>query len=259
MSKGENKMKILFVLLAVTQLHLVTPARADGELIALQAALDVRDQFVTALENKDFTQITHDSMGSAVDFLAQDLRQNYSDEEMASKLENVWRVNESLFFTAKLADIGDHAPLIPKIEDFFKTLSDKYGSVILNLPLVQDIRTLNFAIPVVFNPKGSWQSTDYDNRIEYRKHFIPFANIVTYYGVLVACDYFAAKSSQPDLKKVCKPAAEKLKFAMGRYIAPPIADWIFKQTNKQVVITDHDRVYNTADELRVAIQRQGSN
>ena len=253
-------MKVLFVLLAVTQLHFSTPARAEGELAALQAALDVRDQFITALQNKDFTEITHNSMGSAIDLIAQDLRDTYSDEEMATKLQNVWRDNEALFFTVQLNDLGDHAPLIPKIEDFFKTLSDKYGTVILNLPMIKDVRTLNFAIPVVFNPKGSWQSPDYDNRIEYRKHFIPFANIVTYYGALVACNYFAAKSGQADMKKVCKPAAEKLQFAMGRYIAPPISDWIFKQTNKSILISDQQRQYNTADELRIAIQKEvGSN
>lgn len=250
-------MKVLFTLLAATQLYMSTPARAEGELIALQAALDVRDQFVTALEKKDFTAITHDSMGSAIDMLAQDIRQNYSDEKMAAKLEGAWKNDEMNFFTVALDDLGDHAPLLPQIEDVLNQLANKYGNVILTLPLVQDIRTLNFAIPVVFKPRGEWQSTEYDNRIEYRKHFIPFANIVTYYGTLVACNYFAAKSEQPDLKKICKPAAEKLKFAMGRYIAPPMSDWIFNQTNKGYVVSDKARKYNSAEDLRAAIQKDG--
>ncbi len=262
MSKGEKEMKVLFtLLLAVSMFQGVSSAKAEtfqGELGALQVALDVRDQFVTALQNKDFTQMTHDSMGSAIDLLAQNIRETYSDEEMASKLESVWRDNETLFFTVRLDDLGDHAPLIPKIEDFIKELSTKYGPVVMALPIIQDIRTLNFAIPVVFNPKGDWQSTEYDNRIEYRKHFIPFANIVTYYSSLVACNYYATKSGQPDLKKICKKAAEKLQFVMGRYIAAPISDWIFKQTNKSILISDRARKYNSAEDLRIAIQREGN-
>jgi hypothetical protein len=251
-------MKSLLVLLAVSQLYVSTPARAEGELIALQAAIDVRDQFVTALEKKDFTAMTHQAMGNAVDLLAQDIRQNFSDEVMASKLETIWKQNQMVFFTVNLNELGDHAPLIPQLEDLLNQLAEKYGNVILTLPIVQDIRTLNFAIPVVFKPKGDWQSPEVDNRIEYRKHFIPFANIVTYYAALVACNYFAAKSEQPEMKKICKPAAEKLKFAMGRYIAPPMSDWIFKQTNKGYVVTNEARVYNTAEDLKIAIF-QGSN
>ena len=254
-------MKALIALLfAVTMLQGSTSAKAEtfeGELIALQAAIDVRDQFITALEKKDFTEMTHNSMANAVEMLAQDLRKTYSDEKMANKLENVWSQNESMFFASNLDELGDHSPLIPKLEEFLTSLADKYGTIILTLPVVTDIRTLNFAIPVVFHPKGNWQSPELDNRIEYRKHFIPFANIVTFYGTLAACNYFATKSQQPDLKKVCKPAAEKLKFAMGRYIAPPMSDWIFKQTNKSYTVSTSARQYNTAQELLAALQ--GSN
>lgn len=257
-------MKIsITLLLAVAQLHIATAAKAanaGGELVALQAGLDVRDHFVSALQQKDFTQITHDSMGSAIELLAQDIRTTYENEEMASRLENIWNQNESLFFTLQLNDLGDHAPLLPQIEEFLKTMSDQYGTVIMSLPLVKDIRTLNFAIPVVFHPKGDWQSAEYDNRIEYRKHFIPFANIVTYYGVLVACNYYATKSGQSDMKKICKTAAEKLQFAMGRYIAPPMSDWIFNQTNKKFNVSNKQLKYVTADDLRAAIQKgTGSN
>lgn len=248
-------MKTIITLVAFAQLYIGTAAHAQGDLIALQAAIQVRDQFVTALEKKDFTEMTHQSMGNAIEILAQDLIDTHSDVAMAQKIRKIWNQNQSVFFTASFHDIGDHAPMIPKIEDFLKQLADKYGTIILTLPVVQDIRTLNFAIPVVFHPKGEWQSAEVDNRIEYRKHFIPFANIVTYYGALIACNYFAAKSEQPEMKKICRPAADKLKFAMGRYIAPPISDWIFNQSNRTYVVSSEARVYNTPEELRAAIQK----
>ncbi len=249
---------LILSLFAIAQLQLAAPARAEnvhqGELIALKAALDVRDQFITALQNKDFTEMTQKSMGNAVGVLADNIRNEYEDEGMASELEEIWAQDEVAFYSLGWRDLGDHSPLIPKIEEFLKTMADKYGTVIYSLPVVDDIRTLNFAIPVVFHPKGAWQTKDVDNRIEYRKHFIPFANIVTFYGSLLACNYYAQKSGQPEMKKVCQPAAEKLKFAMGRYVAPQMSDWIFAQTNKSITITDSQRRYTTAQELSAAIR-----
>jgi hypothetical protein len=243
---------------AMSQLQFLPIAKAEGiqgELGAINAALQVRNQIVTALEKKDFTEITHDSMGGAVSLLADELRNKMLDEDMAAQLENVWTEGENAFFTVEWRDLGDHDPYIPQLEEFLTQLADKYGTVIYSLPLVEDIRTINFAVPVVFHPKGAWQKSDVDNRIEYRKHFIPFANIVTFYGSLVACNYFATKSQQPDLKKVCQPAAEKLKFAMGRYIAPPISDWIFNQTNNAYFVSQSQLHYRNAEELRAAIYR----
>jgi len=246
-------MKTLFVMiLAVTQLHVskVQAATVSGEVDALQAALDARNHFVSALENKDFSSLTNQVMGNAVAMLAQELR-NRSDEAMASQLEIVWNNNQSVFFGSQFTDLGDHAPLIPQLEAYFVQLSDKYGPVLAAIPYVADIRILNFALPVVFQPHGSWQSKDVDSRIEYRKHFIPFANIVTYYTVLFGCQYIAVKEAQPDLKKLCQPAADKLKFYMGRYAAPQISDWIFAQTNQMIMVNE---TINTVDELRAAIQ-----
>jgi len=242
----------------MTQLQFAPIAKAEGfqgELGAINAALQVRNQIVTALEQKDFTQITHDSMGGAVSLLADDLRKQMNDEDMAVELETIWTEGENAFYGVEWRDLGDHDPFIPQLEDFLTQLADKYGTIIYSLPVVGDIRTINFAVPVVFHPKGAWQKSDGDNRIEYRKHFIPFANIVTFYGSLLACNYFAAKSQQPDMKKVCQPAAEKLKFAMGRYIAPPISDWIFNQTNKSYFVSQSQLYYNSAEELRAAIYR----
>ena len=252
---GVEMKTIAIAIFAITQLWMTTPAQAANELGALQAALDARNEFVTALEQQDFAQVTHNSMDGAVQLLAEQIRTEYKDAKMAQKVLQAWKADEANFFMLSLNDLGDHAPLLPQLEDALNQFADKYGTIIFSLPIVQDIRTLNFAIPVVFHPKGDWQSAEYDNRIEYRKHFIPFANIVTYYGVLIACNYYTSQSPQPDLKKICKPAAEKLKFVMGRYIAAPISDWIFKQNNKNYQVSTQARVYNTAEELRAAIQQ----
>jgi len=251
----------LFVLSALILSTGIGNFAKAGELDAMQAALDARNDFVTALQNKDFTEITHQAFGNAIATAVQDLRDR-SDYAMANELQNRWQSSDFVgaLFAAQLHDLGDHAPLFPWLDDFFNKMSSKYGTIIFNLPYVKDLRTLNFAIPVVFAPTGKgWEQDGIDARIEYRKHFIPFANIITYYVSLFGCDYVATKQGQPELKKLCSKAAEKLEFVMGRYIAPVVSDWIFKAANRgsnDSLQLSSDRLrYQTADELRKAIQQ----
>lgn len=160
-----------------------------------------------------------------------------------------------------MKDLGDHSPLLPWLEGFFQKVSDKYGTIILSLPMISEVRTLNFAIPVVFSPHGSWQMADVDSRIEFRKHFIPFANIITYYAANYGCLYVVQQNGLGQFKKLCTKAAEKLKFVMGRYIAPVISDFIFKSTNNNnnsetLEFTDKELVYTTAEELLNAVKTE---
>jgi hypothetical protein len=232
----------------------------DGEMKALQGALDARDEFVTALQNRDFSEVAHQGFSNAIETAVQDLRDR-SDNQMADELQAQWAATDftGALFAAGFRDLGDHTPLFPWLDAFFNKMAGKYGTIIFNLPYVQDLRTLNFAVAVVFAPASkAWQVAGVDARIEYRKHFIPFANIVTYYAALFGCNYAAKKYSIPQAKKLCTKAAEKLQFVMGRYLAPPVSDWIFKIANRgsnRTIQIGNDRLrYSTADELRKAIQ-----
>ena len=223
---------------------------------AIQAALEFRNQFLNATEKKDFTQVAHQGFEAAIKELAEELR-NRQDMAMADELIQNWQQTESLFFTLNMDDLGDHDPLFPWLENFFTKMTQKYGTIILTLPVVKDLRILNFAIPVVLHPKGKWQSTEVDNRIEYRKHFIPFANIVTYYSSNFACNYFAKKYGQNQLKRLCKMVSEKLEWVMGRYIAPAISDWIFKAANPALHLGKDQLIFMSVDDLRSAIYGLG--
>jgi hypothetical protein len=82
---------------------------------------------------------------------------------------------------------------------------------------------MNYALSVVFKPNGIWRNhTDYD-RIEYRKHFIPFADTATYWISLEVCKHYAMQ-----YKKFCDRGAGILEHVMGRYVAPRISDAVFK-------------------------------
>jgi hypothetical protein len=252
------------ILLVLSALSITTASYAHtnsieaSELPAIQAGIDARNLFVSALEKRDFTEIARQAFENAILTAVEDLRER-NDEAMATELLDQWRSFDfhAAAFMSQFHDLGDHAPLFPWLDEFFKKMASKYGSIIYSLPYVQDLNTLNYALPVVFAPKGSWQSADFDNRIEYRKHFIPFANIVTYYVSLYGCKYIAAKQGI-DGKQLCPKVADRLKHVMGRYIAAPVSDWIFKTANRgtttRLKVSDSSLRYKTAEELRRAIQ-----
>jgi hypothetical protein len=257
-------MRMILIVLAALSLQQYSQAQSidinQAQDDAVQASLDARDNFVTALENKDFTAITHDGFDSAIQEMANEILVDQNDPAMAQALLDLW-AQASLTFEATLAariankDLGDHDPLFPWLNNFIVNLASKYGNLIYSLQIIKDIQTLNFAIPVVFTPTGAWQSATGDNRIEYRKHFIPFANLVTYYVTLYGCKYELKKHGLDSLKKICSKAADKLEFVMGRYIAPVVSDWIFKASNHALTISDGQRHYNSVGDLRQAIQQ----
>jgi len=255
---------ILIVLAALTCQQYSHAASAQittqqGQDEAMQAALDARTNFVHALEKQDFTAITHDGFDSAIQELANEIATEQNDPAMAAELLNLWNQTSPAFaatLEARLTskDLGDHSPLFPWLNDFIGKLALKYGALIFSLPIIKDIQTLNFAIPVVFAPHGTWQAAGVDNRIEYRKHFIPFANLITYYVTLYGCNYELKLHGLTSLKKVCSKAADKLEFVMGRYIAPVVSDWIFNASNHPLSISEQRLQYNSVDDLRQAIQ-----
>lgn len=223
------------------------------ELQVVGAALSARNQLVQAFENRDFSEITLQTLNETVLGLENELRARQVSD-LADELKIKW---ENSYFNVlgglSTTDLGDHDALFPWMEDFFLKLEDRLGTAGVNsLPYVADIRTLNFALPVVFQPQGKWQaSVTGDLRIEYRKHFIPFANIVTYYSSYFGCTYYVkSQGMSSQMNKLCKMAADKLKFVMGRYIAPQISDFIFKAANRSYSVPQSSLVYRTAEQLR---------
>lgn len=242
------------------------PAGSSAERAAMQAAINARNNFVRALLEGNYLEVTRQAFDHAVKDLADQLENDYHKVAEAQELRQEWGndggVSQFMMaFAMKLGydDLGDHAPLFVWLEQYFVKLEDKYGGLISKIGIIATVRQMNFALPVVFTPASHrWQLKGQDNRIEYRKHFIPFANLVTYYGSLIACNVVTVKSGHAEFKRFCKPAAEKLQFAMGRYIAPKVSDFIYnlanrRKTRKPVFNREQYR-YENADDLSHAIR-----
>jgi hypothetical protein len=254
-------MRTILILLSVFTIFTTHAARAQlNDSDALQAAIDARNELVRALLTKDFTTPAHRGMDLAIREFARQIREEQGDVKLSRELLSRWEQTSLHFATAvSLAptDLGDHDPLFPWINEFLGKMASKYGTIIYTLPIVKDILMVNYALPVVFKPRGGWQTDgrveDVDNRIEYRKHFIPFANFVTYYTALISCRVVADRQGAPQLKRLCSKAADKLRFVMGRYIAPRISDWVFRAANDRLYLGEESLRLNSVEELRRAI------
>ncbi len=165
------------------------------------------------------------------------------DEADAVRLETEWRDHYSGYFIAGLdiLDVGDFAPLNVWFADTYKHLRDRFGSRISTFRILDDLNTLNYTIPVVFQPRGNQRTNETWDANEYRMHFVPFAGVVTYWGTYGGCEL--AFRARPEINKYCKRAANLLSRGMVQFVAPKLADRLYKRANKlpiEIYVFDFD-------------------
>lgn len=244
-------------------------AQADfnsDAIAGLQAALKTRDQSITDVTGNNSRAAGQWALNAVVMEGIRALATS-GEQQMAEKYEKEWQTQFSDFLVREeQSDIlGDHKPLLKFLSGFYDKLEDRLGTNFIRQGLLGDIYLMNFAIPVVFAPKAEWwRNTETANRmwVEYRKHFIPFANVITYWGVKIACNkIMQQKEAGKQGQKLCEKAATKLRWAMGRYVAPKISDFIFNKANgaeAKLEITQSDLHYLNAETLFAEIQNEGA-
>jgi hypothetical protein len=115
-------------------------------------------------------------------------------------------------------DLGDYAPLSAFLTRLSETLDEKLGSEIMELTHLEDVRIVNYTVPVVFHlstiPAGAISPA------EYKKHFVPLTGVTAFWGVSIACDIGTVGTGY---WFICSPAGVIAKFLVVEYIAPPAA------------------------------------
>lgn len=138
--------------------------------------------------------------------------------------------------------LGDHAPLISWLADWYAVLESRLGPRVLRFTNLEHIKILNYAIPVVFNPRG--KDGDSWDMYEYRDHFAGtrerffyplwqhngLAGVVTYWAVWGACTA-GTSGTGGILPWVCATVADVSCFRVGRDIAPGMSDRIYRRAN----------------------------
>lgn len=99
----------------------------------------------------------------------------------AQKLINEWESKWNGYIMRVGRDIGDHAPLSAWLAEKYAMLEFILGVDVCHALRLDDIKIINFGIPVVFS------CVDNVDEAEYGRHFIPFSGTVIYWGSFFAC------------------------------------------------------------------------
>ena len=144
-------------------------------------------------------------------------------QELADEISGEWvQVAAANFTDFGLLDLGDHQPLNQWLARTYDKIESKLGPTICKVLGLYDFKILNFAIPVVFHPNG--RGGDSWDKEEYRKHFVPFSGVVTYWSVNVSCRVWAVGL----WARGCGIAAAVSRFSMEKWISPRVSDRIYK-------------------------------
>lgn len=120
-------------------------------------------------------------------------------------------------------EIGDHAPYSKFLADLYDLLYAALGEQVMKLTHLEDIKVINFTIPVVFHL--SLIKPNEINATEYEKHWSPFWGVVTYWTVWGAC---TAVTYGGGWFVICSPAGMVAKYVVVNYVAPKFSDNGFK-------------------------------
>ena len=156
--------------------------------------------------------------------------------ELASHKESEWGHYTGYLvksLTPSMQDIGDHKPLIGWLADFYNILEDSLGVDKCKKLHLSDIKTFNYAIPVVFHPCDfPMDKVTGTRQDEYKRHFSEgdvyygILPVVTYWGADIACD---VATSGGGIAWACGTIAGASEFISAKFLAPHISDFIFNQ------------------------------
>lgn len=182
------------------------------------------------LEHGELAEEAHKTVNTIVLFSIITLKAHGFHDE-AREIRDEWDANEAYFFSELMAkDLGDHRPLSEWLASVYMRLELLLGKPLMAWTHLDDIKVLNFAIPVVFDARmesGYWDSDD--PKPEYKLHFVPFSGVVTYWSAYLACTI----ATEGIGSVWCSPIASVGENAMVHFIAPRISDRVYDFANRE--------------------------
>lgn len=150
--------------------------------------------------------------------------------ELANEIEHT-HANRFMHQLSRLGKLGDHEPYSQWLAETYQKIEAKLGKRICELLHLDDINIVNFAIPVVFQPRGDerngkplpWGIE------EYAAHFVPFGGVVGYWSAWSICT--GATWGAGAIVFICTPTGMLTERVTVNRIAPPISDRIYNRYN----------------------------
>lgn len=235
-------------------------------LLALAAATAQAEAFnhrraqrfvVDRLESGRFGELADQAFDAMFNRAAEELRERGHDEA-ADELVGDWERFYRGVLSGERAtpmDTGDHFPFSEWVQTQYAKLEALLGVQVMEFTHLRDIWSMNFAIPVVFDPHqdSEWcaeYEAEWDDGCakELERHFAGthwvrgaaddlgatayrhggFAGIVAYWAVWGAC---TAATWGAGVFGVCGPAGTLAQITTERFIAPPISARLWASRN----------------------------
>jgi hypothetical protein len=225
-------MKLLLLLVSAMALSFSIATHADIYEQGLVAAFNDHSSTIAAFTQFQLNKKTQSALNAMVAASNEALAEHGFVED-AQTAQREWDQDFSASLTAmQLYNIGDHAPMSAWLSNFYDKTRDRLGDPVMKLLHLDDLYTINYTMPVVFHPKGDTKGQDHWNQLEYQRHFIPFASIITYWGSFAACRAVAFRVTP--IKRWCSSISMILRGAMKGMIAPKLSNYIYKKFSDKV-------------------------
>lgn len=129
-------------------------------------------------------------------------------------------------------DLGDHAPLSQWLAEKYAMLEFILGVDVCHALRLDDIKIINYAIPVVFS------CIDDVNLIEYEKHFDPLVGTAAYWVTFFSCVGMTWGSGF----LFCGPIAMGVEYLSESFVAPRLCPMAFGWACKNEQIKPEEEV-----------------
>ena len=224
------KKVVLFLSLCILLTASKAPEPQDGTYAAAAAFVEKNERLENLARDTDL------ALEAIIRSAAGHLRaKGYASEAVRIHEEYEASFKGSVLQMTRLSpmDIGDHRPLSIWLAAWYERLEDLLGPKVMEVSRLKDIKTFNFAIPVVFNPTGDplfppvvpWGAD------EYRLHFVPFAGAVSYWLTTVSCS--AASWGMGWVTYVCSYAGWGVEYVVMKRFAPRWSDRVYFRANPE--------------------------
>jgi hypothetical protein len=133
----------------------------------------------------------------------------------ADKIWKEWKGTYSGMVMRVGRDLGDHAPLSTWIAATVSTIEFILGTQVCEWLHLDDLKIINFAIPVVFS------CIDNVDTLEYALHFIPFSGVVGYWTAFGTC---VGLTYGIGFMYVCGPIGMGAEYLITTFAAPLMSE-----------------------------------
>ena len=137
-------------------------------------------QFEEDIKRGKLRERTNFALNAMVRFAVYKLKTK-GQKQLADQMLNEWQSRFDGMILRVGRDLGDHEPLSQWLAEKYMILEFIFGSAFMEATRLSDIKTLNYALPVVF------RCVDNVDEPEFGRHFIPFSGVVIYWGTFFAC------------------------------------------------------------------------